>query len=371
MALIDPKGFNEEGVNVGGNVVFTSGSSGANKGEMWWVTGGRAWQLPFDLSRSLELFNPRRFEIVLDDFETAGSSTAPTLSVAGKVGAGKGLVLYRYLDSRNPEGAVLFQRYDLGSTIPGLEDEGVIGRAGKAPGLGTVTIEQVWSRWDPRRRAVAATWQWYSKKQSNRYMGSNPVVFTEDFGNTWKLADGSVVTEPLTYVRRTTTTTPYDHLARLEDTTWYTRDVGFGVKGAPWITLPVGKAAREIRFFFWSGSRWDSRPLTVDLDSGDPVGCGATRDYMVCAFSERRKAGALLVRVSSDDGRSWSKPVQVDNVRNAHGGSNRINFVSFVQPADNYADNAARFFYGYYKQTDGNLGSAFENNIRWVKLSIR
>jgi hypothetical protein len=332
MALIDPKGFNEEGVNVGGNVVFTSGSSGASKGEMWWVTGGRAYQLPFDLSRSLKPFDPKRFEIVLDDFETVQSSTAPTLSVAGE----EGLVLYRYLHSTSRNSAVLFQRYDLGSTIPDLEDEGVIGRASPAPGFGTVTIEQVWSRWDPRKGAVAATWQWRTKSGTVARYGSNPFVCTEDFGRTWKLADGSVVKNPLTYATQTNTTTPYDHLSRKEDTTWYTRDVGFGVKGAPWITLPVGKAAREIRFFFWSGSRWDSRPLTVDLDSGDPVGCGATRDYMVCAFSERRKAGALLVRVSSDDGRTWSKPVQVDNVRNAHEGSNRINFVSFVQPADNY-----------------------------------
>jgi hypothetical protein len=367
LALPDPRGLHQEGVNPGGNIVFSASVSPAKQGEMWWVTGGRANEIPFDLSRSRRPFDPRVFDVVLDDFETTERSTAPTLSVSGSTG----LVVYRYLHSTRPNGAVVFQRYNLEPTDPILEEEGAIGRASPAGGLGTVTVEQVWSRWDPRKNAVAATWQWYGWSEGTRFFGSNPFVFTDDFGNTWKLADGSVVTDPLTYATQTATSTPYDHLGRREHALWYTRDLGFGVQGNPWIALPVGRDAREIRFFFWTGSNWESRSLTVDLDDGDPVACGATKDYIVCALSERSKSGALLIRVTRDDGRTWSNPVEVDDVSAAHGeSSNRISFVSFVQPADEYADNAARFFFGYSKQADGEDGLSYQNNIRWIKLQI-
>ncbi len=200
--------------------------------------------------------------------------------------------------------------------------------------------------------------------------GSNPVIFTKDFGETWLQADGSPATLPLTYATTTPKLAPYDHLTRGETSEWFTRDLGFGPSGARWIILPVGKQ-QEMRFFYWGLSGWESTSLTTNLDRGDPVGCGATRDYLVCAFAEIKKPGSLLVRVSNDDGRTWGAPFAVDNVGRAPNGSAQgINWVSFVQPAEECVDNAARFFYGYYKQRDGINARNYENNIRWVRFHV-
>jgi hypothetical protein len=174
----------------------------------------------------------------------------------------------------------------------------------------------------------------------------------------------------LTYASQDPTISPYDHLTSGETMGWLPRDVGFGPKGTPWMTLPVGTLS-EMRFFLWNDSRWENRTLTTNLDEGDPMACGAMRDYLVCAYSEARTPGTLLARVSRDEGRTWSAPVTVDSVGSAPGGSlQRINWVSFAQPADRYLDNTGRFFVGYYKTRDGGDGLNFKNNIRWVRLQV-
>lgn len=379
LAIEHPAGVFEDGENPGGNAVFTSGASATEEGRIWSVFSARAYELPFDLTRSSRLFDPNRFDIVLDNFETVDSSTAPTLSVVGETG----LLVYRYLGSIRPDGAVLFQRYDLSESTPELLKREAIGRASFVQGRGDITIEQVWSRWDPRRGALAVTWHWFERffkdGQLVKLFGSNPFIYTEDFGETWLLADGSKATLPLTYATQNSTISPYDHLAANETMGWLPRDVGFGPNGTPWMTLSVGTRS-EMRFFLWNNSRWENRTLTTSLDVGDPMttlddgdamACGAVRDYLVCAYSDAGTPGTLLVRVSRDEGRSWGLPVAVDNVGKAPDGSvQRINWVSFAQPADRYLDNMGRFFVGYYRAKDGIEGSNFKNNIRWVRLQI-
>jgi hypothetical protein len=361
-------------VNPAGNAVFTSDAPAEEQGRVWFVCGGRAGQLPFDLARSRGLFDPRAFDVVLDDFVTERSSTTPCLSVVGETG----LLVFRYRHSRASDGAVRFQRYDLSSATPVLQAEHGLGAAGFVDDrLGDVTIEQLWSRWDPRRRALAVTWQWYFHKSPEpQRFGSNPFVYTEDLGETWLLADGSPAALPLTYATLEPKVAPYDHLRSRESSHWYPRDLGFGPKGTPWITLPVGNpsksGASHVRFFFWGSSGWESRDLTGGMEaSSDAQACGATRDYLVCAYSEFETPGQLLVRVSRDDGRSWSAPVVVDTVGEAPEGSRqRINWVSFVQPADRYLDNTARFFVGHYKESDGKEGRNYMNSLRWVRVQV-
>ncbi len=372
LALEHPAGvLLEDGVNPGGNAVFTSGASANEEGRIWSVFGARANELPFDLARSSGLFDPSQFDIVLDNFETFERSTSPTLSVVDQTG----LLTYRYLHSTRPDGAVLFQRYDLSSSTPQLVKQETIGRASFVQGRGDITIEQVWSRWDPRRGALAVTWHWFERFQRNNQLiklfGSNPFLYTEDLGETWRLADGSPATLPLTYATQDSTISPYDHLAAGETMGWLTRDVGFGPKGTPWMAAPVGDDGREMRFFVWNESSWENRMLTPRLDQGDPMACGTVRDYVVCAYSEVATPGALLVRVSLDEGLTWSAPVTVDSVGSAPDGSvQRINWVSYAQPADRYLDNSGRFFVSYYNTSDGADGRNFKNNIRWVRLQV-
>jgi hypothetical protein len=373
LAIEHPAGVYELGVNPGGSAVFTSSAAGGEQGRLWWALGGRAHEIPIDLARSRGLFDPRDFDVVLDDIDTAYRSSTPRLSVVQQ----NGLLIYRYLSSVDPEGEVRFQRYDLESEQPVLKAQKALGIASFVDGLGNITIEQIWSRWDPRRAALAVTWHWFDRaridNQQAKLFGSGPFVYTQDLGETWQFADGSPATLPLTYETLNPTISPYDHLALGETMGWVSRDVGFGPAGTPWMTMPADNrlgSLSKMRFFLWNETGWENRVLTVDLDRGNPLACGVTRDYIVCAYSERGTPGTLLVRVSRDEGRSWSTPVAVDSIGiTPEGSAQRINWVSFAQPADRYLDNAARFFVSYY-DTSQSEGMNYKNNIRWVRLQV-
>jgi hypothetical protein len=366
-----PVGIFGDGINPGGNVTFGTDVPASDTGYMWWVLGARAETLPFDLARSVAPFDPRTFDVVLNDFETVDKSTAVTMGIKGQTA----MMVYRYLRSTSPVGKVLFKRFDLQPGTPQLELVRELGWAGTVAGMGDVTIEQVWTRWDPRRGAYAATWQWFARDilangDVIKYFGSNPFIYTEDFGETWRLADGSLATLPLQYATNNSTISPYDHLAAKQSTLWFTRDVGFTPNGTPWMSIPAGPD-QDMRFFFWSESAWQSRTLTNDLEGGDPVACGTTKNYVVCLFSERARPGVLLARTSGDNGATWSAPQAVDTIpRTPQDALQKIAWVSFVQPSDGYPDDVARFFYGYWDTDDAAYGRDYGNNMRWIRLEI-
>jgi hypothetical protein len=366
-----PVGEFGEGINPGGNVTFGTDVPASDTGYMWWVLGARAETIPFDLARSVAPFDPRDFDVVLNDFETVDKSTAVTLSVKGQTG----MVVYRYLRSTSPVGKVLFKRFNLQPGTPTLERVRELGWAGNVPDLGDITIEQVWTRWDPRRGAMAATWQWFAREVSSsgavtKYFGSNPFIYTEDFGETWRLADGSLATLPLTYATNNATISPYDHLAAHESTLWFTRDIGFTPNGTPWMAIPSGPD-QDMRFFYWAQNAWQMRTLTTDLEGGDPVACGTTKNYVVCLFSERALPGQLRMRMSADNGATWSAPQTLDAIpRTPAGALQKIAWVSFVQPADGFPNDVARFFYGYWDTNDGANGRDYGNNMRWIRVAL-
>ena len=113
------------------------------------------------------------------------------------------------------------------------------------------------------------------------------------------------------------------------------------------------------------------RPLSNDMENNsDAMACGTLRDYVICAYSELGTPGRLLVKVSRDDGQTWSAPVAVDNVGLADSGVlQRINWVSFAQPADRYLDNTARLFLSYFQGGEAE-GKDYKNRIRWVRVQV-
>jgi hypothetical protein len=370
IAYEHPAGNFGVGVNPGGNVVFASDVSAGEQGRLWSVLGARAYEIPFDITRSSGLFDASSFDVVLNDFVTEASSTTPVLSVVGDTG----LLIWRHLRSTHPDVAVRFDRYDLQSGTPTLATRTDLGRASTVPALGEITIEQLWSRWDPRRRALAVTWQWFDKEVTTTgeilRFGANPFLYTEDAGATWKRADGSPVALPLTYAGIDSVVSPYDHLIRGETAGGYTRDLGFTPNGTPWMVGPAG-APNRIELFFWRNTAWERRSLTTDLEVGDPLACGTTRSYLVCIYSEFARQGELLARVSRNNGLDWSAPVKVGEIGLTPTGSRqRINWASFVQPADGYPDNVARFFYSYWDTSAAIDGLNFRNNIRWIRLDV-
>ena len=86
-------------------------------------------------------------------------------------------------------------------------------------------------------------------------------------------------------------------------------------------------------FFRWSGSAWRAVPLSNDMENNsDAMACGTLRDYLICAYSELSTPGSLLVKVSRDDGQTWSAPVAVDNVGLSDTGVTATNQLGLVCP---------------------------------------
>ena len=151
--------FPTTGKNPATHAVFSSDAMEGEQGRIWWVMGGRAHLQPLDLVRSLDPFSPLAFEVVLDNFVTEPHSTTPALAVVGETG----LLAYRWRSSGSKSGEIRFRDYYLpGSSPPQLRSEKSLGRASNHSSFGHITIEQLWSRWDPRYRRFALTWLWYA-----------------------------------------------------------------------------------------------------------------------------------------------------------------------------------------------------------------
>ena len=154
---------------------------------------------------------------------------------------------------------------------------------------------------------------------------------------------------------------PFDHVSQGDSTNWLVSDLGVSPGGTFWMTLRSLYGA-GIDFWRFDGAAWSGQRL-ANIDSCKPHACGVTRDYIVLVYSDLFDDHLLKARLSGDDGVTWTEPVVVDILDETMD----IGWVSFVQPADGYPDNAARFFYGYSRVADGSAGWRFKNNIRWVR----
>ena len=47
-----------------------------------------------------------------------------------------------------------------------------------------------------------------------------------------------------------------------------------------------------------------------------------------------------------------------------------ISWISFVQPADGYDDNSARFFFSRYRRAGGFPAKWWRNAISWIKVDV-
>ena len=75
----------------------------------------------------------------------------------------------------------------------------------------------------------------------------------------------------------------------------------------------------------------------------------------------------LMARTSADGGDTWSDPVVIDEVSP----DDDIVWVSFVQPADGYPDNKARFFFGHTRREYSYTGRRFRQKLRWTGFGVR
>lgn len=194
--------------NPGGMMAF----DGA--GHVWYTFGGRANSLPFRLFRSREPYDFRNFQLVLDGYETYDESTG----FAVHVHQSKVMLVWRRGRSRTPYTTLRFAAYDTNHEFAACEGyrDILVGGVGEChfPARRTIGIEQIWTRYDPKHQCLAATAQWYDSTfvDAEHISGSNPVVYSDDAGRTWRSVTGRACRElPLGYQDRDNLLVPHDH----------------------------------------------------------------------------------------------------------------------------------------------------------------
>ena len=344
-------GFGGYVQNPGGTVSFS------DDGTIWYTYGGRAQDLPMDIYSSALPYDGGAFVKRVDDVDLFTGSTTPCINVHDP----NLLFFWRHANSGNLNTSVWCRRYDINGTFAAPELELELGHSQDHPDHGLVGIEQLWTRHDPRYEYTFLTWQFF--KTTEQRFGSDPFLYTDDDGDTWRTADGAAWTQfPIQYSDITDVLVPFDHVSLGDTTNWLVSDLGVSPNGTFWITLRSLYGA-GIDFWRFDGATWSKQRL-ADIDSCKPHACGVTRDFIVTVFSDLVDDNVLKARLSNDDGQTWSEPIVLDVLDE----SMDISLVSFVQPADGYPDNRARFFYGYSRVADGSAGWRYKNNIRWIRF---
>jgi hypothetical protein len=256
--------------------------------------------------------------------------------------------------------------------VPELERD--IGIGYMHPEMGKIGIEQLYTRYDPRHDRTLLTWQWFDV-EDHRF-GSNPFLYSDDHAETWRRADGSIMEKlPVSYGEIDPVLVPVDHLAGRRDVNWHPRDIGVSPGGVGWMTLPRGwpyeTGAWHLRLLRFADGAWSNQPLTGPLYGGcKPHAVGVTRDRMVLLYAEAAEPNVLKARFSADDGATWSSPVVVEALPGEGGtDATAVSWVSFAQPTEEY-DDAARFFYAYFREADGDWGRNYLNSVGWVRIDL-
>lgn len=351
--IVDLGIFTDAVINPGGMATFADGGDGS----IWLATGGRADELPFDLRRSTAPYSTAAWDLLLDNFVTSTGSTTILFQAVGDVG----LAVWREGGSSSAFTKIRFYHYDLTDNPPSRVISYNLFEGDQDPELGKIGLEQGWMRWDPREQKLAVTWQWWDV--DDRHFGSNPFLYTDDLGWTWRSADGAARSNlPISWSERDDVLVPDDHVARGEDTLWHPHEIGWTPDGTPWL-LNFDDRSQSI-FYRWTGDQWESTKLTERLlEAGKPVACGTTRDYVVLLWGEAHR---LFARTTRDNGATWSEPVLVHEIDP----SRHYGWVSFMQPAERYLDNQARFLVGYFDPNAGNRAKNYRLAIDFVKLQV-
>ena len=344
--------------NPGGMVAFGS------DGHLWFTYGARANNLPPDLFLSPEAYDPDSFNRVLDDYVTSAGSTSWNLLV----GEPKLMMAWREGWSPDPTTTVRFRRYDTTVGMQTVEHEVDVGLGHLHETMGDIGIEQVWTRFDPRFNYTLLTWHWLYVDP--HMFGSCPFVYSEDYGDTWRKADGTVLELPVHYGEIDDVLVPHDHLPIGDTTSWQQGDLGVSPNGTFWMMHPWGDAridgmARPY-FWFFNGSAWEHRDVVGGMyNNSKPYACGATANTLIMVYSAYETSNILHARVSYDDGVTWSEPIVLD----AMDPTDHVSWVSFAQPADGYINESARFYYAYFNDADGAGAKTWRNRVNWVRVT--
>jgi len=219
-----------------------------------------------------------------------------------------------------------------------------------------------WMRFDPRYNYIFVTWSWKENVDTNDNWGSAPFVYSDDNGTTWRKADGTAYSLPIYY---SNADIPDDSIANDLYPYNYGPESGITPNGTFYMAVPhrdVRGGTSYLYFYTWNGTNWVPHNLSTLIYSC-AFSVGETKDFMVIAYADAEEPNKLKVKISSDDGETWSEPIVVDTLSS----SDNIIGVSYCQPIEGYDDNYARFFYAYYNP---NTESMEQCDVKWIKFEI-
>ncbi len=341
----------------------------AQDGRVWLTYGSHLPDYPMKVFSSDAPMDPTSFTERVDALTLAPEgSTTPCLALFDDTL----LSFWRQGPSTGQNTTVRVRAYNqFGPFDTGLF-EFDIARGDFVEPIGRIGIEQLWTRYDPRFQATLLSWQWFDV--GSQEFGACPFVMSADGGQTWLRADGTVINDlPVQYHEIDPILVPHDHLAaENENTNWQPGDIGLSPAGTPWLALPGGNQAFSfwpLMFWRFDGVSWTGMQLADRLHyDTKPYAVGVTDTRIVAVYAQYDDAYRIKMRVSEDDGITWSDPEVIDLLP-GDPWDMQVAWVSFVQPAEVY-DNTARFFYSYFRKSDGSLGRRYKNRVRYVRIEF-
>lgn len=350
--------FAGQAVNPGGMATF-----GAD-GTIWLTHGAHLPQNPMKLFHSDAPFVLDSFTEVVSAFidEPSGSTTPCVIADDDRV-----VIYWRHGPSTGRYTQIRGRVYNPNLGFVNKIAEIRIGEGDQIDPPGRVGVEQFWVRRDPRHDRTLLTWQWFNVDANT--FGSNPLFASPD-GLAWYRADGDrQFGLPIQFSERDAVMVSEDHIVEPgNDTNWLVGELGLTPGGVMWHALPhaIDADSFDVRFWRWNGSAWGFQTLATPMEFGlKGYAIGVTDDRMVMLFTDRTNPSDLMMRVSEDDGVSWSAAEVVDTLPAGH----TVGHLSFIQPAVEY-DASARFIYGYFDLNGDQAARRYRYDYRWIRVDF-
>jgi len=348
---IKPTGNTGTAVNSGGHVEFD------DQGYIYYVYGARAQDIAFDLYKSIKPYDVNNFEKILNDFETTDGSSTPSIWIDNT----KVMLSWRYRGSTRTEVRCRHIRYDT-SDFNNYENKIDIGRGKQYSDGSAITIEQQWTRYDPRFNELLASFSYFNSKTSPKLFGSSGWFSSPDYGDTWYMADGIQYDNlPRAYPD---VDMAYDHLQNQEYVSWFPFELALTPDGTPCMVMhnrPTPNTFHLLVYFFRNND-WQLYQIPEALQTPSSYALGITQNNVVITYVRKDESNKLYTIISRDNGKTWDGPHLVDTLSDEYA----INFISFFQPSESYEDDYCRFIYSYYNHEFGSPG---KDNIKFVKYN--
>ena len=352
----------------GGDIAFS------DNGTLWYIYGGYFHNIPADLWRANSAYNHSDWTKDTDNILTVSGGCSPSIEITQNDSL---LLFWRDGASDTSSTETGYRRYDISDGSSGVANIDTYLANGMTFESNPVCPSYIWSTSDPRYNYTFVTLVWKEEAGASDNWGSAPFIYSDNNGTNWKMANGSVYTLPIEYNTATWQSQadiPWDSVYLNLASYSYGETVGVSPDNSFYMTVAHVDSRGILPYAFtyvWDNSsqEWTEHNLSSSaLTFSTAMTSGTTKDYIFVAYTLENDNSSIRIRVSGDNGNSWSAEEVVYTIP-PDASTESIYGISYCQPKENYTDNIVRLFYAWGNETA--TGSTKERcNVNWIKFNI-